>query len=306
MTKADANPDQQPAEVMPDDTPGEEGPPPAKDALHAQPDGDSSSDPTPLDEGAAAPADPPRPERALLRGRLMTQEPAVALTSGGSTTIYLSLFLILLTFFIGLTSNAQFDMARVGMVFDSVAASFGAHGRADRRPGSGERIGGLVWFSDDYATAADPAFARAFRSAFKPLIPEGASFVENSDGRVFVDVPESALFIEGTWAVRQSRMGLLETLGRLLAPSVDGDGVDADGMDDDGADDDGRRIAISTATDRVGGLSGQGELDVRRAAALARWMEQSGAPAAHLSTGVDGGSRTKVRFEIFRARRRAS
>lgn len=198
-----------------------------------------------------------------------------------NTHTYLALFLILLTFFIGLTANAQFDVGRVGAVVHSVQSSFGTQGRASEKPRSGQQIGGLVWFSDDHANAADPDTVAAFRHVLEPLMADGGALVENSDGRVFARVPAEALFIGGSGAVRRDRAGLFAELGGLLA----GDGQTA-----------GRRLAVEvTAAD--------GDLGLARAAAIGRWVQQPGVPAVAISVGVDPTADGDVRFEIYRAGR---
>ena len=196
-----------------------------------------------------------------------------------NTHTYLALFLILLTFFIGLTANAQFDVGRVGAVVHSVQSSFGTQGRASEKPRSGQRIGGLVWFSDDHAGAADPDTVAAFRRVLEPLMADGAVLVENSDGRVFVRVPVEALFIGGSGAVRRDRADLFEELGGLLAD----DGQTAD-----------RRLAVEVA-------AADGDLGIARAAAIGRWVQQPGVPAFAVSVGIDPTDDGDVRFEIYHA-----
>ena len=192
---------------------------------------------------------------------------------------FLALFLILLTFFIGLTADASFNVSRVGAVVESVQASFAARGAAGSPVRASGELGGLVEFGDREARPADPMFVDAFRAVFAPLVQEGAVIKASADGRVFVELPQAVVFIPGTGAVRRERKALFGELSSLLT------GKD---VPDD------RRMAVTV-------LDGEEVLAVTRAATMGRWLASDPQVARKVSAGTMPADELGVRFEIYRA-----
>ena len=194
----------------------------------------------------------------------------------GESAIYLSLFLILLTFFLALVSMSDFDVRRVGPVIDSVQRSFGFRAASVR---SEESLSQRLLSVDPGARLPiDPAFARQVEAAFDGLKAEQPfDGVPRSDA-IIVPVKPGTLFVDGTAAIRTE----IASLGERVAVVLNADPAQ-------GA----RQLAVLVPprTDR--------DLDVRQAAALMRLMQSAGVAPQDLRARVSDGVGDRIAFIFY-------
>lgn len=131
----------------------------------------------------------------------------------GSLPLFLSLFLLLLAFFIFLNSISSFEAGKSDRVIASIRASFPGFGEGGEGPGllDGDGIGSV---QKSVSARLNEAFTFAF-----PNLPLK---ILNEDGRILVDVPLERLFVPGSSEPRVTLQVLSRRLAKVLAnPSPD-------------------------------------------------------------------------------------
>lgn len=193
-----------------------------------------------------------------------------------NATLQLALFLMLLTFFLVLTANAQFDTARVGSVIGGVQSAFGF---LDNGQGAedGTRSDALMPVQRDGAAPASGVYASRIEAIFAPL--SGRLQVNGASFDMIVDVDD--LFIAGSAASRAEQGEILREIGALLAQE------------------DKRHLVILVPEARAQ------RLDVRRAASVARLLIDGGAPATQIAVGVAREDRALMTFRFYQLAGRA-
>ena len=130
----------------------------------------------------------------------------------GSLPLFLSLFLLLLAFFIFLNSISSFESGKGDQVMASIRASFPGFDDGGEGPGmlDGDEIGGV---EKSVASRLNEAFAFVFPKLTLNVLDEGE--------RIFVDVPMERLFIPGSSEARVTLQVLSRQLAKVLAdPSL--------------------------------------------------------------------------------------
>lgn len=189
-----------------------------------------------------------------------------------TTMLQLSLFLMLLTFFLALSASTSFDDRRVGSVIGGIQSAFGML-RGGQSDVSDKGNGSALPVLHLGARPATGAYASDIEAAFASVGAESSA-----DGAVSFDmvVEASRLFVGGTAAMRAERRPLFEEISLLLSTS------------------DGRRhLALLVPA------SPAQRLDVRRAASLARVLLADGAPPTQIAVGVQESADALVTFRFY-------
>ncbi len=193
-------------------------------------------------------------------------------TSGNATILlYLSLFLLLLVFFIVLNAHSMPRDYRVKAVLGSVERSFAPPAEAGPRTPTP---------TNDGATAAARGGLQRLGDLFEAEL--GVVKVEHvGQGRMMVaTMAASELFEGGSAFVRHERMGLLDRVARELGDRG-GARLDMDFL-----------IAVGG---EAGGTAHTGD-PVARAAAMARALVIDHAPADAIAVGLEPGEAGTARF----------
>lgn len=195
----------------------------------------------------------------------------------GDPSMYLSLYIILLTFFIALVSVSVPNMDRAQRVVDSVAGIFSVSGPSVFLEEADLSQSGRV------LAVATHVFSD-IGSLFQAEIPL-AKIRERSPGRVLeASFPARELFLEGSAKVRPSRVRLMD---RVLAALSYGarEGIS-------------RRMTITFATgeSHQSAYPGADSLEHRRAVALGDLAYQRGAAAQTVEIGLAPGPIDRVTF----------
>lgn len=199
----------------------------------------------------------------------------------GSLPLFLSLFLLLLAFFIFLNSISSFEKGKSDEVMASIRASFPGFGEGGEGPGilDGDGVGTI---EQSISTRLSEAFAFAFPRLPLKIIDEGE--------RIYVDIPLERLFVPETSRPRATLRVLSKRLSAVLAnPSP--------------------KQALETQI-LFGYAGGAGDLAsdrmlLERSTTVIEGMIAAGSPSRLTSVGVEPGHALDLRFR-FRAMRLAS
>ena len=198
----------------------------------------------------------------------------------GSLPLFLSLFLLLLAFFIFLNSISSFEAGKSDQVIASIRSSF---------PGVGEEGEGPGVLDADRIGSVTPSMSARLTEAFRFTFPKLALNIVDEGERIRVDVPLDRLFVPDTTQPRAALRVLSSRLAKVLAdPDAQRDletrvlfGYrEADG-----------RIARDTRT-------------LRRATTTIESMLAAGAEKRLMSVGLEPGHVSELRF-IFQVLPRA-
>ncbi len=189
-----------------------------------------------------------------------------------TTMLELSLFLMMLTFFLALTANSSFDDRRVGSVIGGVQSAFGAltSGRLDEEAASN---GAVLPVMQTGARPASGAFATEIENAFAAIGVQGPQ-VQGTSFNMVLRIDQ--LFVDGSAAIKAEQRALFSQIGPLLQ-----------------LEDLQRHVAVLVPSDP------ERRLDVRRAASIARLLLDDGAPASQIAVGVQAGNEKLVTFRFF-------
>lgn len=208
------------------------------------------------------------PPSALPAGRV-----AAAGTGNASLVLMLSLFLLLLVFFIVLNAQTVRRPERTGAVLASVERSFPDFA-IDPRLRDG---------TDPVASRSGTVFAAERLHEMGELFATAIAVarVESVEpGRLLeVRLPADALFLPGSATLRPDRQGLIDRIALALRAERPGERMELDAL-----------LAIDE------GAPSQPPGPVQRAGALARALTGDGAPAGSVTVGVERGAAGSVRF----------
>ncbi|MBN4051818.1 hypothetical protein JYT24_00910 [Parvibaculum lavamentivorans] len=189
-----------------------------------------------------------------------------------TTMLQLSLFLMLLTFFLALSANTTFDQSRVGPVIGGIQSAFGVL-RSGQADDAHEANGAALPLLQTGAQPASGAYAAEIEDVFSSVGRQ-----RPAAGSVSFDmlVRPSLLFVDGAAAVRADQRALFRELGPLLLKNGDR-----------------RHLAVLVPA------SPAQRLDVRRAASLARLLLADGAPPEQIAVGVRDTTEPFITFRFY-------
>lgn len=190
----------------------------------------------------------------------------------GAISTLVSLFLLLLVFFIVLFSIAQVHRQRVDEVVTSIDRAFG------RLPST---LGLLPAPAPETVAEAEEAFVRDATLLITGFAPRLAEAAEGGDTLVEIDVPEERLFEPGTSVPTGEGRRLVAPLAVLLQRPLP-EGISY-------------RLAIRTQPPGPAP-----SLADRRATELAARLYAAGSPADRLAAGFDPALHEAIRFEFSR------
>lgn len=200
----------------------------------------------------------------------------------GSLPLFLSLFLLLLAFFIFLNSISSFEAGKSDRVLQSIRASF--PGIDDTGEGSGILDG-------DEGGAIERSVAERLEEAFVFAFPRLRPRIITETERLHVDIPLDRLFAPGTATPKAAVQVLTKRLSRVLAsPSP-------------------RRRLETQILFGYAGAAGQlakDRLTLTRASLMIERMLNAGSPPRLTSIGFEPGHVGDLRFRIRAVRDTAS
>jgi hypothetical protein len=187
---------------------------------------------------------------------------------GGARSLFLSLYLVLLAFFIALISLSSFEESRTRAVVDSLWSTFAGPRGTPRDMVPPSRSGSLLGAARQFVVEAGELFASAIPAA-KTRELSGGSVLE-------VTLSADILFPGQGDQPRSARTDLVDRLVAALSASPAGI----------------RRfleIAVATGGASNAPMPEEGSLERRRAAALGAWFLTRGAPSDSLAVGLAPG-----------------
>ncbi|MDE0809642.1 MAG: hypothetical protein OSB69_09990 [Alphaproteobacteria bacterium] len=189
----------------------------------------------------------------------------------GSLPLFLSLFLLLLAFFIFLNSISSFEARKSDQVIASIRASFPGFGEDGGGPGllEGDRIGGI---EQSVATRLNEAFSFSF--------PKLTLNVVDELERIYVDVPLERLFVPGASQARITLQVLSRRLAMVLADPALTSSLE---------------VRIVFGHDGGGRLA-KDRLTLERASIVIDGMIKAGSPRRNTSVGLEPGHLGFLRF----------
>lgn len=196
----------------------------------------------------------------------------------GSVMVFLSLYLLLLAFFILLNTISQREQRRSEMAIGSVAATF-------RAPLPTEVVDLTTSTGRGVLEAADP-FHRQVKRVFEKTLPIDASKVFSSGNVMRISVPANDVFRQGSSSFRPEIAVLLGGIADGVSTRETGVRFEVEMIVKDG--------------DSVPEIAGeQLPLPLRRAGAFARWMRDAGVSAQSIVAGVGPGERNEIQFSFY-------
>lgn len=180
--------------------------------------------------------------------------------------LFVALYLILLAFFIVLTSVSNHAAARGAAAMSSVNDTF-------KKDGISKKANINPHASDD---ASNDPVLRALQNSFLSELELEGRFSEAGGGSFEVEFPESMLFQPGSFRVRQNMTPFLDQLLKIV--------VDADSVAR-------HEVAIMFGAG-VGSVDREPtrsqEIAIRRAGSLARYLQNAGFEQNRFTTGFVG------------------
>ncbi len=126
----------------------------------------------------------------------------------GSLPLFLSLFLLLLAFFIFLNSISSFEAGKSDRVIASIRASF---------PGFGEGGEGAGILDADRIGSVEPSLSARLTEAFRFTFPRLALNIVDEGERIRVDIPLDRLFVPESTEPRAALPVLSSRLAKVLS-----------------------------------------------------------------------------------------
>jgi hypothetical protein len=198
-------------------------------------------------------------------------------TSLGSLPLFLSLFILLLAFFIYLNSISSVELGRSDKVLESLRSSFPA------RFAGGTGMG--VLDSDPDRTISDEARKR-LELVFDGALPFQADESDPWGNPVFATLPVDSLFPPGSFEPRPAMVARLGKLADVLRTPGPGRRLDVELL-----------FGYAESGMIVGGTR-DGRLRVLRASRLAQVLVAAGAPPHVVAIGVEAGSPEEMRVVV--------
>jgi hypothetical protein len=199
----------------------------------------------------------------------------------GSLPLFLSLFLLLLAFFIFLNSISTIEVGKSDRVIASIRSSF---------PGFGEGGEGPGLQDDDDLGVVEKSVAARLEEAFAFAFPRLPLKIVNEAERIFVDVPLERLFVPGTSEARVTLRVLSRRLSKVLANPSPRQVLET-------------QILFGHST--AGGELADDQLTLERATVIIESMIVAGSPKRLTSVGLEPGHLADLRFR-FRAMARTA
>jgi hypothetical protein len=195
--------------------------------------------------------------------------PASATGGGEETTrLLVSLFLILLTFFIVLNSISNRALGKAGQVMDSVTGAFKG-GDKPYHPG----VEGIDLLARDDISVHRPLFYDEGRATLEALIDFPGEVAAPGGNVLQVELRTSVLFPTDDKSVRADQTKFLNALADLLKK---------EGLNEERA----VEIMFAVRSSAFGKNPGVARLATTRATALARELEDRGVPGRSITTGL--------------------
>lgn len=190
----------------------------------------------------------------------------------GSLPLFLSLFLLLLAFFIFLNSISSFEAGKSDRVIASIRASF---------PGFGEGGEGAGILDADRIGAVEESLSARLTEAFRFTFPRLDLNIIDEGERIRVDIPLELLFVPGTTEPRAALQVLSSRLAKVLA-------------DPNAKQDLETRILFGyqEATGRIA----RDAMTLRRATTTIESMLVAGGEKRRMSVGLEPGHVSQLRF----------
>lgn len=199
----------------------------------------------------------------------------------GSLPLFLSLFLLLLAFFIFLNSISSVEAGKSDRVMASIRASF---------PGFGDGGDGPGLLDDDAVGSVEESVAARLNEAFAFAFPKLNLNILNEADRILVDVPLERLFVPGSSEPRVTLQVLSRRLAKVLADPLSKQGLET-------------QILFG-----YGGLAGRLAEDrqaLERATVVIENMIAVGSPKRTTSVGLEPGHVGYLRYRFKAVRRDA-
>lgn len=196
----------------------------------------------------------------------------------GSVMVFLSLYLLLLAFFILLNSISQREQKRSEMAIGSVAATF-------RAPLPTEVVDLTTSTGRGVLEAADP-FHREIKKVFENTLPIDPTKVVSSGNVMRINVPATDVFRRASSSFRPEVTALLEGIADGVSKRETGVRFEVE--------------MIIKSGDSVPAIVGDElPLPLRRAGAFARRMRGAGVSAQSISAGVGPGEVDGIEFSFY-------
>ncbi len=211
---------------------------------------------------------------ATMEPRILTDAIAAPKRSDGSTSLFLSLYLLLLAFFIMLVAISSGENAKTHEIMERVGAQFASvKTRPDARS-----------FSSDLDTYVSPsAFMNRVAAVYETAIPAARVTAVVSGRLMEMRFHVDSLFEHDTETLRPAqRRAIAQLISSLSAPPP---GLRYEAEAVFGVD----AAALPVAEDRA----------MRRAGVVARAFVEEGAPRRAISVAIEDGDPTQARF-VFR------
>lgn len=198
----------------------------------------------------------------------------------GSLPLFLSLFLLLLAFFIFLNSISSFETGKSDRVLESIRSTFPGYG-----PG-GEGTGLL---DGDEAGLVEQSLAVRLDEAFAFAFPRLQPQIVNEADRIYVDVPLDRLFVDGGAEPRTTLDVLTRRVSAVLADPSSSQVLETQVL-----------FGYSGGAGRLAANS----VALNRADTVIQKMLAAGSPPRLTSVGFEPGHPGEIRFRIRAVRRR--
>jgi hypothetical protein len=198
---------------------------------------------------------------------------------GDSTPLFLSLYLIVLAFFILLNAISKIQEERTKVVFGSLGATFAepaivATGPLDFTAGSG-------------AYSAVHAFDESIRSLFQSAFPFVSFKPFQPFEKMVAEVPVNAMFGAKGALIRADHVVFLNELAAILSRETPGQRFSVE-------------LLLPVSPGAVRSPTPERSVAVDRASVLARALVVRGVPADSITAGIEGGDpgRLRMRFDF--------
>lgn len=196
---------------------------------------------------------------------------------GDSTPLFLSLYLIVLAFFILLNAISKIQEERTKVVFGSLGATFAepavvATGPLDFTAGSG-------------AYSAVISFDESIRSLFQSSFPFVSFKPFQPFEKMVAEVPVDAMFGAKGALIRADHVVFLNELAAILSRETPGQRFSVELL-----------LPVSPAA--VRSPTPERSVAVDRASTLARALVVRGVPADRITAGIEGGDPGKLRMRF--------
>lgn len=181
----------------------------------------------------------------------------------------LSLYLLLLAFFVVLNTISSTEAARVKAVGGSLDATFAAKGKRSNLP--------VPFVAAESGPVLNQAAIERLGELVKTDIELATADVTKPGERSVVSFPSSSLFRDDGFAISPLHRRMLEKIAALVAKPAAGFGYDLD-------------VVIGVGRDE--------QMAAARVAFLAAVLAEAGAPGTSLSAGLSATRDSTVRFEF--------